>query len=262
MKIGVTERGDAGIDFTWVNKLKNRTVDGAILITKNVNNTFIKNVMDLYKNGFTQIIVHCTCTGHGRTIIEPNVPDYKTTLSQLKKLIDNGFPKTQCVLRIDPIIPTPDGIKKMTDVIEEAYAIGLLPDLRIRISIMDEYKHVKERFKQVGIGPLYGDKFYAPFSMINNLKATLDKYDLQFECCAEPYVSNKNQFIHIGCVSERDLQIMELNYEKTLSIHRTEKDAYVSAAKQNFLNYDRDVPISVYIASGKTNDKKTVLNTL
>ena len=74
MKIGVTERGDAGIDFTWVNKLKNRTVDGAILITKNVNDTFIKNVMDLYKNGFTQIIVHCTCTGHGRTIIEPNVP--------------------------------------------------------------------------------------------------------------------------------------------------------------------------------------------
>lgn len=242
MKIGVTERGDAGIDFTWVNKLKNRTIDGAILITKNVNDTFIKNVMDLYKNGFTQIIVHCTCTGHGRTIIEPNVPDYKTTLSQLKKLIDNGFPKTQCVLRIDPIIPTPDGIKKMTDVIEEAYAIGLLPDLRIRISIMDEYKHVKERFKQVGIGPLYGDKFYAPFSMINNLKATLDKYDLQFECCAEPYVSNKNQFIHIGCVSERDLQIMELNYEKNFVNPQNRKGCLCLGCKTELLELRQRCP--------------------
>lgn len=34
MKIGITERGDPSIDFTWTKKLDK--VDGAILITKNL----------------------------------------------------------------------------------------------------------------------------------------------------------------------------------------------------------------------------------
>lgn len=40
MKIGITEYGDAGVDFRWENKLKE--IDGVILITKNLNDTFIK----------------------------------------------------------------------------------------------------------------------------------------------------------------------------------------------------------------------------
>lgn len=38
MKIGITERGDASIDFSWVNKIKN--VDGAIIISKGFNDKF------------------------------------------------------------------------------------------------------------------------------------------------------------------------------------------------------------------------------
>lgn len=48
------------------------------------------------------IVVHCTCTGWGHTRMEPNVPDYKQQLSQMKKLIESGFPASRMVLRIDP----------------------------------------------------------------------------------------------------------------------------------------------------------------
>lgn len=52
MKIGITEYGDAGVDFRWENKLKE--IDGVILITKNLNDTFIKKVPDdfefMYEN--------------------------------------------------------------------------------------------------------------------------------------------------------------------------------------------------------------------
>ena len=36
--IGITERGDAAIDYSWIRKLD--SVDGAILITKNVSQMF------------------------------------------------------------------------------------------------------------------------------------------------------------------------------------------------------------------------------
>lgn len=35
LKIGVTERGDAGLDLSWVQKMDK--MDGAILITKDVS---------------------------------------------------------------------------------------------------------------------------------------------------------------------------------------------------------------------------------
>lgn len=48
MKIGVTERGDAGIDFSW--KDKSHTVDGMILITKAINNVFLQKISEMKSN--------------------------------------------------------------------------------------------------------------------------------------------------------------------------------------------------------------------
>ena len=45
MYIGITERGDAGIDFSWVKQLQtNPAFQGAILITKNCNEQFQKEI--------------------------------------------------------------------------------------------------------------------------------------------------------------------------------------------------------------------------
>ena len=46
-RIGITERGDASISFDWINKM--HTVSGAILITKNITDKFIKEVLN-FKN--------------------------------------------------------------------------------------------------------------------------------------------------------------------------------------------------------------------
>lgn len=209
MKIGITERGDAGIDFTWLDKILYNEVDGAILITKNITDEFINKVMNLYYK-FPQLIIHCTCTGWGGTKIEPNVPTFITQLNQLNKLINSGFPKKQCVLRIDPIFPNKSGIKRVIDVLNKSYELGILPDMRVRISVLDEYKHVKKRIREIGLNPIYGDNFYAPKSMMDSVKLELSKYNLKFECCAEPYL-NGDHFIHQGCISIEDIKLMGLN---------------------------------------------------
>lgn len=67
IKIGITERGDAALDFSWYDKLS--TVSGAILITKNITDEFIHRVMQAYQNGY-KLIIHATCTGWGQSIIE------------------------------------------------------------------------------------------------------------------------------------------------------------------------------------------------
>ncbi len=97
MKIGITERGDASIDYNWVNKLN--TVDGAIIITKNLTDKFIDTILE--------------------------------QLNQLKKLVDLGFNPNHIVLRVDPIkngyTPCYDGFYASTN------------QLRNVISVLDKF---------------------------------------------------------------------------------------------------------------------------
>lgn len=102
-KIGITEAGDAGDDLSWKDKVDD--LDGAILITKNVNPEFSKLVVD-NKNIF---VVHATTTGYGGTVLEPNVQKPSKQLQEIKNLINLGFPKERIVIRVDPIIPTRKG---------------------------------------------------------------------------------------------------------------------------------------------------------
>ncbi len=209
MKIGITERGDAGIDLTWLDEAKKQEVDGVILITKHITDEFIEKVLALYST-FPQIIVHCTCTGWGGTPTEPNVPTYTEQLNQLNKLLSRGFPKSHCVLRVDPIFATEKGIKRVEKVLAAAFKMGLLPDMRVRISIFDEYNHVKARFRQAGLLPMYGSCFQSPQPVTDTLIEALRKYKLQYECCAEPQLQGEC-FKHVGCVSSKDIEIMGID---------------------------------------------------
>lgn len=112
LKIGITEAGDAALDFSWVSKINN--VDGVILITKNLTDKLIDEIMK-HKN---KIILHATCTGMGGTCIEPNVPTYMYQLEQVSKLIATGFPAEKITIRIDPIIPTNKGLQTAQKVID------------------------------------------------------------------------------------------------------------------------------------------------
>ena len=101
MKIGITERGDAALDLSWVDKLK--YVDGAILITKNCGK---KEFLDSLSKSEKPIILHATCTGMGGTHMEPNVPSPLSQINVIKRIIRTGIlPAKKIVIRIDPIYP-------------------------------------------------------------------------------------------------------------------------------------------------------------
>ena len=209
-KIGITERGDAGFDMGWVNPLIQNKVDGAILISKNITTQFVTNVACYHKAGY-KMIVHCTCTGFGGTELEPNVPDFRDQLNNLSDLIACGFTNANCVLRIDPIFPTKKGIETVNNVINYAFSIGLLPGMRVRFSIIDEYKHVKERYKKLGWDPLYPG-FSPSQEQIDFVAECLGRWKLKFECCAETGITGYN-ISHFGCISFCDIITMGLNVD-------------------------------------------------
>ena len=107
MIFGITEAGDASRDYSWTEKVND--TDMSVIITKHITDEFIEKVLP-FKN---KVVIHATCTGYGGTVLEPNVPDYKVQLDAVKKLIKSGFPASQIVVRIDPIIPTAKGIKNI-----------------------------------------------------------------------------------------------------------------------------------------------------
>ena len=207
LRIGITERGDASLDFGWVNKLS--TVDGAILITKNITDKFMGHVHRCTELGH-RIIVHCTCTGWGKTILEPNVPTYQKQLDNLRTLLSKGFPKSNCVLRIDPIIPTEAGLNRAREVLLMAESLGFLPDMRVRISLLDEFDHVKDRFIMAGLDTIYYSKNFPQYWEMQNTIRALHSFNATFELCAEKYFPDSSKFIKCGCVSNKDLEILGL----------------------------------------------------
>lgn len=123
IKIGVTDRGDAGWDLGWADKLG--IVDGAIIITKHLSPGCLDKLLSAYDNGY-KLILHCGCTGWGGTKIEPGAPSYQEQFQRLVSLIDQGFPIENCVLRIDPIFPTPNGLRRVEAVLAGADRLGML----------------------------------------------------------------------------------------------------------------------------------------
>lgn len=220
LKIGFTEQGDAGLNLSWTKRLD--TVDGAILITKNANKKFRDAVL---ATNDTPLIVHVGCTGLGQTPIEPNVPEFHKQIENALELVHAGFPKRRIVLRIDPIIPAPNCLAKAAEVLDTAYATGLLDGndgARVRMSIFDEYRHVKARIKALGFEPFYeGDRFYATDDEMRLVTEILRQHihGTTVETCAEPHFVDICQKMGLdvvaqGCLSAADLDLMGIPAEK------------------------------------------------
>lgn len=216
-KIGITEAGDAGLDLSWIDKLD--TVDGAIVITKNMTTGFYNAVIS-HKD---KLIVHATVTGYGKSILEPNVPHPSLELGSIAKLVDGGFPKNKVVIRVDPIIPTTKGIDTASQVIKTFMDAGFP---RYRVSIIDMYPHVRERFKVAGLPLPYGEYGFNPSTeqvkAVDKMLLDMSVYwlslgdrtdtcgTLMIESCAEPGLTNATQQ---GCVSSYDLCLLGLDDE-------------------------------------------------
>jgi len=192
VKIAVTERGDAGLDFSWIKVAEK--YDGLVLITKHLSHLFIEQASKV------NCIVHCTITGHGGTIYEQNVPNLTVSQIYFDQLIKTIGPE-RVVLRIDPIIPDSKGIAVAINVYEQLH-VREGKRTRARISFMDNYPHVKQRFKSAGLKPL-PYYFHAPLE----LRKRIASYFPDAEICGEP------GFECIGCISEKDLKILGIDAE-------------------------------------------------
>lgn len=231
MRIGITERGDAGRDYGWYEKCHDRQVDGAVLITKSITQGMGERVLALLHEGFP-LVIHVGCTGWGGSWLEPGAFTPDRQLAATRALIDNGFPARNLVLRTDPVIPTDEGIERVKLVLDKAFAMGIIggsESARLRFSIMDEYRHVKQRLIASGHQPFYGpNDFQCSRNAKDGVIATLGNWRMdtliahpganlpKFESCGEDpaLVERKgvfaDQFEVMGCISNKDLHLMGL----------------------------------------------------
>lgn len=215
VKIGITERGDAGLDFSWMRKFDQ--YDGIIVITKYLSHRLIEEVAEI------NCIVHATITGHGGTIYEPYVPSLNISKIMFAKLVDKIGPE-RVVLRIDPIIPDDKGIAKAINVYNQLHE-NFSKKTRVRISFMDNYNHVKDRFTKAGLKPL-PYYFHAPIE----LRKKIASYFPGSEICGEPGMECA------GCMSEKDLKILNVEAEPKIGEWKQRNDCKCLIYKTELLD--------------------------
>ena len=203
-KIGTTESGEIAFNLDAFDRL----YSGNIIITKRLTDKLIEKLVEHQE----KIILHLTVTGFGGSRIEPFVPRVIDTHKALVKLLEAGFPVSHVVLRVDPIVPTERGMETALDVIATFGGLGIK---RIRFSFLDNYKHVKSRFKKEGIPELYGGEFHAPLEERLSCAKKIEDiaHDAGFEsieACGEPGIES------ISCLSQKDIDILGLTDKITL----------------------------------------------
>lgn len=202
-RIGTCEVGEIAYNLDTFDRL----YKGNIIITKRLTDKLIEKLIE-YKD---KIILHLTVTGMGSTRIEPFVPSPQTTLEKLQKLINGGFPTDHIVLRVDPIVPTIKGLNTATSVLRLFRGLGIK---RVRISFLDNYKHVRERFKEIGV-ELYNGEFHAPLKerlkYLSDIKYCAEECGYEsVEACGEPGIES------VPCLSQKDIDILGLTDEIVL----------------------------------------------
>lgn len=237
MKIGITERGDAALDLSWVDKLD--TVDGAILITKNVTS---KKFQEALLENKDKLILHATITFLGGTEYEPNVPKVGKSMQALKSIIDDGFPASKIVFRLDPIL-----------CYGQAHAFGLIAEnivklgiSRVRFSFIDMYPHVKNRFasRNLEIPEIGESKFTLKEELQKNIICSLISSSktrgIDLECCAENSFG-ESEVESIGCISQKDLQLLGI-YKNIMSLAKQREGCKCLSVKTELLTNKAQCP--------------------
>lgn len=230
-QIGITETFDPCFVDGWETKL----LEANIIISKELSDEMIEKLL------ITQdrVIFHHTVTGQGNSILEPNVKSTEFEFEQFKKLISRGFPISHYVLRVDPIMlfnqTCLNNVRKVFDLWSD-YAQTNIVKIRTRVSIIDLYNHVIERFTIANF-KIPWKSFTAPQLVFNKAESIMYKYTsfLNFECCAEQNFSNA--FINkLGCASNEDLRILNVRLDDYGKPEKKQRDTCMCLAKKQILN--------------------------
>lgn len=216
----ITERGEISYQLEYAkSKLEKefKTGDALLIITKNIDN---KDLSDFLLDVRRITILHVTITGYGGSLLEPGVSIPFKTISALNKLIENGFPVEQIVLRIDPIIPTKIGMW----FVEQIIKLSNKNINRLRFSFIDNYKHVNNL--------LNWQCFNAPLQNQNMALKRLyflweDKY---LEACGELSLRENT-----GCISVRDYDILGMKRPEIIELKGQRKSCMCLSTKKELL---------------------------
>lgn len=225
--IGITETSDPCFHLDIFDNL----YDANIIITKNLSPKMIEKLIE----NKDKCILHMTVTGMGGSKIEPFVPEPSINLERIKKLIDNGFPPEQIVLRIDPIVVTEKGTETALNVLDMFKNTGIK---RVRISFMDMYKHTKENFINNNIKLPY-DTFHANENIRKHVFNILYNKAIQMgyttvQTCGEP------DFENTPCISQTDIDILGLTDKIILQGNKKQRDhCSCPANKRQLISYEK-----------------------
>ena len=213
--IGVTERGDAALDTSWESWVfKQRRP--AILISKDPLKLHSEVTSMAARYGFQpNIIVHCTITGLGGTKIEPNVPIVDISLEGYRNFVEL-LGEDRVVLRCDPIIPTEKCV-----VFAASRVMSKALGTRIRLSFLDMYSHVKQRFIDAGVDiaklGVKDGSLHASLEDRMNLVELMKQHvsnPQMLSACGEPGIQSE------PCVSKRDCDILGVELMPSTSKQR------------------------------------------
>jgi DNA repair photolyase len=217
MKIAITERGDgAFLQQQWRSALRELKADGVIVITK------APHLLELPLP--TKVIVHCTITGLGGSVIEPHVIEPPVALAAYRRLVEN-YGGERIILRVDPIVC-------QQPYIEQAIKVAKQAEGRVRVSFLDAYPHVRDRFTAARVA-LNQEEFHADLDTRKTILGMLKKKINDVEVCAEPGL------VCSGCVSARDLDAIGLNSEKMSSVKGMQRKFCCCAAEKVELGRSR-----------------------
>lgn len=181
---GSTENGDPVFDNSCWGNLQ----DINLIITKALS----FDLMDKLLSNMHKCILHLTVTGMGGSFIEPYVPTASQNARELKILLDMGFPESQTVLRIDPMI----SVEVAKYVLDEFNNTGVK---RVRFSFLNLTNYTKNDTSNEHVKKMHSDAN----ELIKYSK--FKGYTYTFESCAGSWLKNLNVKL-VGCMSSKEAE--------------------------------------------------------
>lgn len=215
-----------------IDKWKHRynEFDFVLFVTKSLTHTLCSMLVEDDSNwNFSRkaSILHVTATGWGASPVEPGVPELKQTVMKVRDLIRRGYPAERIVWRIDPIIPTIEGISRFASSVDAAREHGIK---RIRSSVMQMYDHARERLEMLPelyseLSGIYQGRFMPyPDNMedaISRIREVVrENPDISFESCCSRILEKCEFNTSVGCVSEKDLLLNGFSLEQISTVQK------------------------------------------
>lgn len=173
-----------------INQISKEDCHSLSLLTKDARHV-LDGTIDL--DGFN-FFIQLTITGLGGTVFEPNVQPYGAALGQLCELV-RRFGSERIGVRYDPIIPGHnDDVERYLADFDSVGVHG------VTVSVIDSYKHVRQRFERAGIPWPWGEGKHAPDEIrrpiLDRAIAFAERASFRLMICCEP---GYEQYQDHGC---------------------------------------------------------------